>query len=90
MDWFRKRNLGSLLDAAAEKYGDRETLVFDEQRISYCALKSNTDHIANGLMAIGVEPGERVALWMTNCPEWLYLMFAIAGFPPLPPCHFCR
>jgi len=78
LDWFRKRTLGSLLDAAAEDYGEREALVFGEQRSNYQELKNETDRIAKGLMAIGVEPGERVALWMTNRPEWLYLMFAIA------------
>ena len=78
MDWFRKRTLGSLLDAAAENYGEREALVFGDQRSNYQELKTETDRIAKGLMAIGVEPGERVALWMTNRPEWLHLMFAIA------------
>ena len=29
-------------------------------------------------MALGVEPGEHVALWMNNRPEWLFLTFAIA------------
>ncbi|MBQ0720263.1 MAG: AMP-binding protein [Gammaproteobacteria bacterium] len=78
MDWLQKRSLGSLLDAAAEHYGEREALVFNDQGIDYTALKTETDRIAKGLMAIGVEQGERVALWMTNRPEWLYLMFAIA------------
>ncbi len=78
MDWFRKRTLGSLLDAATDNYGDREALVFGDQRLTYCELKIESDRIAKGLMAIGIEPGERVALWMTNRPEWLYLMFAIA------------
>lgn len=78
MDWFRKRTLGSLLDAAAENYGEREALIFGDQRSNYQELKTETDRIAKGLMAIGAEPGERVALWMTNRPEWLYLMFAIA------------
>ena len=89
MDWFRKRTLGSLLDTAAENYGDREALVFGDQRINYQELKTETDRIAKGLMAIGVEPGERVALWMTNRPEWLYLMFAIAkvGACIVPPQH---
>ena len=78
LDWYRKRTLGALLDEAAAKYGEREGLVFQEQRLSYIDLKTQTDRVAKGLMAIGVEPGERVALWMTNRPEWLYLMFAIA------------
>jgi len=69
MDWFRKRTLGSLLNEAAENYGDQEALIFGEQRLSYCQLKTETDRVAKGLMAIGVEPGERVALWMTNRPR---------------------
>jgi fatty-acyl-CoA synthase len=33
--------------------------------------------VAKGLLAIGVESGDHVAVWMTNRPEWLYLMYAI-------------
>ena len=33
--------------------------------------------MARGLVGIGVEPGEHVGIWMTNRPEWLFLMFAI-------------
>ncbi len=78
MEWYRKRTLGSLLDDAALRYGDREALVFNDQRWTYREWKAETDRVAKGLMALGVEPGERVALWMTNRPEWLFLMFAIA------------
>ncbi len=34
--------------------------------------------IARGLIAEGVEPGERVVLWATNVPEWIVLQFALA------------
>ena len=34
--------------------------------------------IARGLMALGVEPGERVVVWATNVPEWIVLQFALA------------
>ena len=80
MDWFRKRILGSLLDAAAENYGEREALVFGDQRSNHNALKTETHRINKSLMAIGVESSERVAVWMANCPESLYLMLAIASF----------
>ena len=34
--------------------------------------------IARGLIARGVEPGERVVVWATNVPEWIVLQFALA------------
>src|SRR5205823_5481210 len=33
---------------------------------------------ARGLMAAGIERGERVVLWATNVPEWIVLQFALA------------
>ncbi len=78
MEWYRKRTLGSILDEAARRFGDREALVFEEQRWSFLQWQAETDRVAKGLMAVGIKPGDRVALWMTNRPEWLFLMFAIA------------
>ena len=77
MDWYRKRTLGQLLDAAAARFGTREALVFEDRRWTWQAFKQETDAVAKGLMGIGVEPGERVALWMTNRPQWLWVMFAL-------------
>ena len=34
--------------------------------------------MARGLMAIGVQKGEKVAVWATNVPHWVTLMFATA------------
>ncbi|MBI2802167.1 MAG: AMP-binding protein [Gammaproteobacteria bacterium] len=78
MEWYRKRTLGQLVDEAALRWGNREALVFGDRRWTWAEFKRETDAVAKGLMALGVEPEERVALWMTNRPEWLWLMFAIA------------
>ena len=78
MDWYRKRTLGGLLTEAAARYGAREALVFEDRRWTYAEFEAETDRVAKALLALGVAPGERVALWMTNRPEWLFLMFAIA------------
>lgn len=77
MGWYRKRTLGQLVDEAAATWGEREALWFDGQRWTWSAFRAETDAVAKGLMALGVEPGERVAVWMTNRPEWLWLMFAL-------------
>ncbi len=78
MDWYRKRTLGSVLEQAAQRFGTREALVFGDRRWTYEAFNQEVDHVAKGLIALGVVPGERVALWMTNLPEWLFSMFAVA------------
>ena len=77
-DWYPKRTLGSLLDDAAAKWGPREALLYDGQSWTFRDWQAETDRLAKSLIAYGVEPGERVAVWMVNRPEWLFLMFAIA------------
>lgn len=77
-EWFEKLKFGDLPARAAQQYGEREALCFGEQRWSYTEFDAEVDKLARGLMAIGVEPGEHVALWMVNRPEWLFLMYAIA------------
>ncbi|MGH8595406.1 MAG: AMP-binding protein [Gammaproteobacteria bacterium] len=78
MEWYRKRTLGQVLDEVAARFGAREALVFGDERWTWADCKREIDAVAKGLIAIGIEPGERVALWMTNRPEWLWLMFGIA------------
>ena len=78
MEWYRKRTLGGILGEAAARWGAREALVFGSRRWTYAELNAETDRVARALMALGVEPGENVALWMTNRPEWLFVMFAVA------------
>ncbi|MGE0337466.1 MAG: class I adenylate-forming enzyme family protein [Gammaproteobacteria bacterium] len=77
MEWYRKRTLGQLVDEAAARFGAREALVFEDRRWTWTEFKAEVDAVAKGLIGIGVVPGERVALWMTNRPEWLWLMFAL-------------
>ena len=78
MEGYRKRTLGALVDEAAARWGSREALIFGDRRWTWTEFKREVDAVAKGLIALGVEPQERVALWMTNRPEWLWLMFAIA------------
>ncbi|MEM7404431.1 MAG: AMP-binding protein [Pseudomonadota bacterium] len=78
MDWYRKRTLGSLLDTAAERFGAREGLTFNGERWTFTEMRQASDQLAKGLMARGVQPGDRVAIWMTNRPEWIFALFGCA------------
>ncbi|MDD9906525.1 MAG: AMP-binding protein [Rhodospirillaceae bacterium] len=77
-DWYPKRTMGPLLDEAAAKWGDREAVSYKGITWTFADWQREADRLAKGLMAYGVEPGDRVAVWMVNRPEWLFIMFAIA------------
>jgi fatty-acyl-CoA synthase len=76
-EWFEKTTLGALPVRAAGLYGDREALCFEGTRWSFKDLSRDVDRAARALLALGIEPGHKVALWLNNRPEWIHLMFAI-------------
>ena len=76
-DWFPKQTLGSLPERAAHRWGPREALAFKGRRWSFADVSSGVARLAGGLIALGVEPGEKVALWMVNRPAFIEAMFAV-------------
>src|SRR5436190_16045938 len=76
-DWFPKQTLGSLPEHAARRWGAREAVYFKGRRWSFGELSAAVDRLARGLMHLGIEPGEKVALWMVNRPEFLETTFAV-------------
>lgn len=77
-DWYEKKTFGSLPDRIAERYGDREALCFEDRRYTFAEVAALIDEVAKGLMHMGVQPGDRVCLWLNNCPEWIFAMYALA------------
>ncbi len=77
-DWYPKRRFGDLPAEMALKFPEREALVFKQQRYTFAELSREVDRAAKGLMALGVEPGDHVSLWLNNRAEWLFLMFGLA------------
>jgi fatty-acyl-CoA synthase len=76
---YRDVTVGDLLTRLAEALPAREALVYaDGPRYTFESLEREARTIARGLIALGVEPGERVVLWATNVPEWVVLQFALA------------
>jgi fatty-acyl-CoA synthase len=77
---FRDVTVGSLLTRLAEALPDRDALVYSHagRRWTYASLDQETRLVARGLVAQGVKPTDRVAVWATNVPEWIVLQFALA------------
>jgi len=76
-EWFPGRTLGSLPDEAARRWGAREGLCFQGRRWTFAGLSEEIDRVAKGLIRLGIAPGEHVALWMVNRPEFIQAAFAV-------------
>lgn len=72
------RTLSQVLDQTAKKFPDRPAVLYEGRTISYRDLAGEVDRLAAGLVKLGIEPGDKVAIWMSNVPEWIAAYFAIA------------
>ncbi|MDE0378535.1 MAG: AMP-binding protein [Rhodospirillales bacterium] len=72
--------IGAQLDRTAARFPDNEALVVRQQdvRWSYGALTEKVDAFAAGLLALGLEPGDRIGIWSPNNSEWTVTQFAAA------------
>lgn len=78
IDLYSDLRLGSLPEHAARHWGEREALVFEDRRWTFTELDREVDRHAWALMQAGFEPGNHIALWFTNRPAYIFLLFAIA------------
>ena len=76
-DWYDKQTIGLLPERAAQRWDAREALAFQGKRLTFAELHAGVEATAKGLLQLGIAPGDKVALWMVNRPEWLHAMFAI-------------
>lgn len=68
--------LPGLLEARAQ--AGTPALIERGRAVSYAQLLDESRRVAAGLAALGIGPGDRVALWMPNVPAWLATFFACA------------
>ena len=74
----RPRSLYALLDHAAQLHPEREALVCGDQRLGWREVESAASQLAISLAKRGVCCGDRVALLVGNCNEFVIALFAIA------------
>ena len=72
--------IGANLRRTVQRFGDREALVVRHQsvRFTYEELWEQTTRCARGLLAQGVQKGERVGIWSPARYEWVVLQYAAA------------
>lgn len=69
--------LDGLLSRAAAKYPENPAIVFFDRVLTYRQVNEVVDRLAAGLQAKGLQPGDRVSLFMPNCPQLVMAYHAV-------------
>ena len=72
--------IGQHFDRTVARWPDREALIVRQQGIRWTwrEFAEKVDAFAAGLVALGLEPGERIGIWSPNNAEWAVTQFATA------------
>ena len=65
--------------STAVRFGDAEAVVDGSRRITFAELVADFRRVTAALMASGIEPGDRVAIWSPNRYEWLIAALGTLG-----------
>jgi long-chain acyl-CoA synthetase len=74
---YPQQALFDFLQQAAQRYPQQVALRFGQEAISYAELEGLTQRLAAGLVRLGVQPGQRVALMMPNVPQFVMTYYAV-------------
>ncbi len=75
-----EETIGRAFDRTVEQFPDCDALIVRHQNIrwTYRQYQREIDRLACGLLALGIEPGDRVGIWAPNCYEWCLTQYATA------------
>ncbi|MDF3072448.1 MAG: acyl-CoA synthetase (AMP-forming)/AMP-acid ligase [Alphaproteobacteria bacterium] len=69
--------MDQIFSRAVDRWPDRIFIVADGVSLTYREMNALVDQVAQSLLALGVAPGDRVAVWMSNIWEWVAVQFAV-------------
>jgi acyl-CoA synthetase (AMP-forming)/AMP-acid ligase II len=71
-------NLGEIIKLNAVRIPHEKALVWNEVRLNYDELNRRTNSLANAIIKMGINRGDRVALCATNCHQFIETHIAVA------------
>ena len=77
-DMARERVLHAVLERQVKKYGNRTFLHYKDQEFGFKDLNDAANRVASGLQKLGIAKGDKVAIVMDNCPEFLFLLLGLS------------
>ncbi len=74
---YPQKPLFEILDRAAQEHPGQVAVRFQGREVKYHRLKRQVDSLANALVKLGLEKGERVCLYLPNCTEFVLCYWAV-------------
>jgi crotonobetaine/carnitine-CoA ligase len=74
----KDRTLGQVLENKAKENRDKVYCYYKDQVVTYAELNETANRVANALIKMGLNKGEKVCILMHNCPDYLYAIFGLA------------
>lgn len=65
------------LDEAAKRFPQQACTIFEEHVLTYSRMAELTDQLAHGLIALGLQKGERVGILLPNLPQYVLAYYAV-------------
>ena len=70
-------NIASLIEQSCKENADKLCVVDGDRRLTYGEMGERADRLARALVEMGVEPGDRVGIFLTNCFQYIEMFYAI-------------
>ena len=70
-------SLGRMLEESSHRYPNNAATIYDGKSLTYEALHSAVNSLGNELRSMGIQKGDKVAIMLPNCPEFVISYFAV-------------
>jgi fatty-acyl-CoA synthase len=78
-DRWQGKTINAALQQAVASHGDAEAFIFPNGRLTFRELALRSDEAARAFLALGLQRGDRAAIWMAGYAEWAYAYFGLAS-----------
>ncbi len=66
-----------LIIEAADKYGQKTAFISNDTEYNFLQLKESSFRLANSLLDLGYKKGDKIAIYLPNCIEYIFSYYAI-------------
>ena len=66
-----------LIIRAAETFGKQTAFIYNDKEYNFLDLKENSFRLANSFLDLGYKKGDKIAIYLPNCIEYIYAYYAI-------------
>ncbi|MBF0479090.1 MAG: AMP-binding protein [Candidatus Omnitrophica bacterium] len=69
--------INDIIEKTAQKYGEKTGLIFKDQTFAFDSIREHSFKLANALRGCGAKKGDRIGIYLPNCPEYVFSYLAI-------------